>query len=183
MHIRHTHSDEGFSEIDSPDHSPCEARCPTGLTPPRRTPIGETRRNHGRNLSHFVQVLSYPPLSSHSLRGSRFIACLIPPRGTSIEDFGWWRGIHTSTEGYTNPRASSVGLAQHLLILIATLAHAIWLVIPALFSYIGPLARSSHGFYHVIISRSYHLRPSIQSVWPFTHHLREKSCQWLSWKA
>ena len=50
MHILHTHSHEGFPEIDPPDHSPCETRCPTRSTPSQRSPIGEIYRNHGRHL-------------------------------------------------------------------------------------------------------------------------------------
>ena len=59
---------------------------------------------------------------------------------TPIGDSGRRRGSHTAGEGHTNPKATFVGLAQQLLVLITTLAHAIWLAIPALLSCIGTLS-------------------------------------------
>jgi len=46
-----SHSDHTRSHFHLPDHSPCGPRCPTGLTLSRRTPLGETCRNHERDLS------------------------------------------------------------------------------------------------------------------------------------
>jgi hypothetical protein len=88
------------------------------------------------HFSHFVQIWAYLLLSSHSRCRTRFITRLNPPRETA-KDSGRRRGIHTFTNGPTNSRSPSVGLAQQLLALIATLARAIWLAIPALFPYFG----------------------------------------------
>jgi hypothetical protein len=87
--------------------------------------------------SHFVQAWAYVPLSSHSLNETCPFTGLNPPRGTPTEDSGRRRKIHTSTEEQTHSMVPFVGLAQQLLARIATLAHAIWLAIPALFSHIG----------------------------------------------
>ena len=87
--------------------------------------------------SHFVLVWAYLPPSSHSLSGARSITGLNPPRGTPAEDFGRRRGIRTSKKRHTNSMAPFLGLAQQLLAILATLAHAIRLAIPTLVSYIG----------------------------------------------
>ena len=90
--------------------------------------------------SRFVQVWSYfPPPPPRSPWGTLH-NMPNPSTGDPIEDSGRRHGIHTSTKGYTNPKAPSFGLAQQPLVLIATLAHAIWLAIPAPISCTGTLS-------------------------------------------
>ena len=89
------------------------------------------------NPSHFILAWVYLPLSSHSRYGTCSIKRLNPSRGTPTEDSGRKREAHTSTQGGTHSRGPFVGLAQQLLVRIATLAHVVWLAIISLFSYIG----------------------------------------------
>jgi len=58
-----SHPDHTRSHFHLPDHSPCGPRYPASMTLPRRTPIGETCRNHERELSARHHV-PHPTLSA-----------------------------------------------------------------------------------------------------------------------
>ncbi len=65
---------------------------------------------------------------------------MIPPRRTPNGKLGRKSGSQTSAWGLAPRRPPFVGLDQHCLVIIATLANAVWLAIPAPLSCIGTLS-------------------------------------------
>jgi hypothetical protein len=87
--------------------------------------------------SRFPRAWAYLPLFSHSPSGTCSIPCLNPPGETPTEDLGRRRERHTATSGQAHAMALSIGLAQHALYRLATLANATRLAITTFITHTG----------------------------------------------